>query len=31
MSRWGKDDIVRTEKDGFLVVDRAGLEAIALT
>ena len=21
MSRWGKDDIVRTEKDGFLVVD----------
>jgi CRP/FNR family transcriptional regulator len=31
MSRWGKDDIVRTEKDGFLVVDRAALEAVAMT
>ncbi len=31
MSRWGKDDLVRTEKDGFLVVDRPSLEAIALT
>jgi CRP/FNR family transcriptional regulator len=31
MSRWGKDDIVRTEKDGFIVVDRAALEAVALT
>jgi CRP-like cAMP-binding protein len=31
MSRWGKDDIVRTEKDGFVVVDRAALEAVALT
>ena len=30
MSRWGKDDIVRTEKDGFLVVDRASLEATAI-
>jgi CRP/FNR family transcriptional regulator len=29
MSRWGKQDIVRTEKDGFLVVDRAALEALA--
>jgi CRP/FNR family transcriptional regulator len=31
MSRWGKDELVRTEKDGFLVVDRHALEAIALT
>jgi len=29
MSRWGKQDLVRTEKDGFLVVDRQALEAIA--
>ena len=28
MRRWGKQDIVRTEKDGFLVVDRAALEAL---
>ncbi len=31
MSRWGKQDLVRTEKDGFIVVDRPSLEAIALT
>lgn len=31
MSRWGKQDIVRTEKDGFLVVDRDALEHKALT
>jgi len=31
MSRWGKDNLVHTEKDGFLVVDRGALEAIALT
>jgi CRP/FNR family transcriptional regulator len=31
MSRWGKDNVVRTEKDGFLLVDRAALEAIAMT
>ena len=31
MSRWGRDDVVRTEKDGFLVVDRPALETIALT
>ena len=31
MSRWGKEDLVRTEKDGFIIVDRAALEAIALT
>ncbi|HWK09369.1 MAG TPA: Crp/Fnr family transcriptional regulator [Vicinamibacterales bacterium] len=30
MSRWGKDGVVRTEKDGFTVVDKAGLETIAL-
>jgi CRP-like cAMP-binding protein len=30
MSRWGKESLVRTEKDGFLVVDRPALEAIAL-
>jgi CRP-like cAMP-binding protein len=28
MSRWGKDDIVRTEKEGFLVIDKAALEAL---
>ena len=27
MSRWGKDSIVRTEKNGFLVVDHAALES----
>jgi len=30
MSRWGKDNIVRTEKDGFLVVNREALETMAL-
>lgn len=29
MSRWGKEEIVRTEKDGFTIVDRATLAAIA--
>src|SRR5688572_18124704 len=29
MSRWGKEDVVRTEKDGFVIVDRATLEATA--
>jgi CRP/FNR family transcriptional regulator len=29
MSRWGKDEIVRTEKDGFVVLDRAALEELA--
>jgi CRP/FNR family transcriptional regulator, nitrogen oxide reductase regulator len=28
MSRWGKQDIVRTDKDGFIVVDRAKLESL---
>ena len=31
MSRWGKEDIVRTEKDGFILIDRSALEALALT
>jgi CRP/FNR family transcriptional regulator len=31
MSRWGKDDIVRTEKDSFVLVDRATLEELAST
>jgi CRP-like cAMP-binding protein len=25
MSRWGKDDVVRTEKDGFVVINRKAL------
>jgi CRP/FNR family transcriptional regulator len=28
MSRWGKDDIVRTEKEGFLVVDKGALATL---
>lgn len=31
MSRWGKDNLVRTEKDGFVLQDRAALEQIALS
>jgi CRP/FNR family transcriptional regulator len=31
MSRWGKEQLVRTDKDGFLVVDQAALETIALS
>jgi CRP/FNR family transcriptional regulator len=30
MSRWGKQDVVRTDKDGFVIVDRAALDAISL-
>jgi CRP/FNR family transcriptional regulator len=30
MSRWGKQDIVRTDKDGFVIVDRQALEGVAL-
>jgi CRP/FNR family transcriptional regulator, nitrogen oxide reductase regulator len=30
MSRWGKQEIVRTEKDGFVIVDRGALENISL-
>jgi len=29
MSRWGKDEIVRTEKDGFVLLDKAALEELA--
>jgi len=29
MSRWQKDDVLHTEKDGFVVVDRAALEEVA--
>jgi CRP/FNR family transcriptional regulator len=29
MSRWGKEDILRTEKDGFVIVDRRTLDATA--
>jgi CRP/FNR family transcriptional regulator len=29
MSRWGKEEIVRTEKDGFVILDRPTLEGIA--
>jgi CRP-like cAMP-binding protein len=28
MSRWGKDGVLRTEKEGFVVLDRAALEAL---
>jgi CRP-like cAMP-binding protein len=29
MSRWGKDNVVRTEKAGFVVIDRSALETLA--
>ena len=29
MSRWGKDEIVRTEKDSFVLLDRPTLEELA--
>ena len=29
MSRWGKQGVVRTEKDGFVVLDRDTLESVA--
>ncbi len=31
MSRWGKQEVVRTEKDGFVVVDKRELDTLALT
>ncbi len=31
MSRWGKEEIVRTEKDGFLILDRETLETLAMS
>ncbi len=30
MSRWGKDGVVRTEKEGFVVIDREALERLGL-
>jgi hypothetical protein len=30
MSRWGKEGMVLTENEGFLVYDRAVLERLAL-
>jgi CRP-like cAMP-binding protein len=29
MSRWGKQEVVRTEKDGFVIVDRKALDTVA--
>jgi CRP-like cAMP-binding protein len=29
MSRWGKEDVLRTEKDGFVLVDRTELDTVA--
>lgn len=29
MSRWGKDELVRTEKDGFVLLDKSALEELA--
>jgi CRP/FNR family transcriptional regulator len=29
MSRWGKEAVVRTEKDGFVLLDRQMLESLA--
>lgn len=31
MSRWQKEDVLHTEKDGFVVLDRATLEEVAAT
>jgi CRP-like cAMP-binding protein len=31
MSRWGKDGVVRTDKDGFVILDRPTLETFALS
>ena len=31
MSRWQKDDVLHTEKDGFVILDRATLEEVAAT
>lgn len=30
MSRWGKQEVVRTEKDGFVILDRKALDAMAM-
>jgi hypothetical protein len=29
MSRWSKEDVLRTEPDGFVLVDQGTLEALA--
>jgi hypothetical protein len=29
MSRWGKQNLVMTEKEGFLLLDRQALETLA--
>jgi CRP-like cAMP-binding protein len=29
MSRWGKEGVITTQKDGFLLLDRPGLESLA--
>jgi CRP-like cAMP-binding protein len=31
MSRWGKDGVVRTDKDGFVILDRPTLETFSLS
>ncbi len=31
MSRWGKQGVVRTEKDGFVLIDRSALESLSLS
>lgn len=31
MSRWGKENLIRTDRDGFLIQDRAALETIAVS
>ena len=31
MSRWGKDRVVRTDKDGFVIMDRTALETVAVS
>ena len=30
MSRWQKEDVLHTEKDGFTILDRADLEEVAV-
>lgn len=31
MSRWNKEEIVRTEKDGFVILDRSALDTLAMS
>ena len=31
MSRWGKEGLVRTDKDGFVLLDRPALEKLSLS